>query len=375
MKRTILPVVLLSVSANAESLLSQIGWEGAPLQVILGILVLVGAAVIVLSLIYVRKRFAQREDTLEVAERLFDQACDRIGLTASEKSKVRQLLRHENTLQPQVILQSVSVFEKCVEAEVEQLLAQHAPGELQREEDALLSSIRRKVGFLHLPLEHPLVSTRNIALGQAGSVFGTNHRIPIIQRAVVVERNEFTFVLQYDADKEDVFQITPGSALKFAFARQNDGLYGVQVRVAKADAGIIEVRHTVDVRRNQLRQFLRIEVNLPLKLRLLKTDDRDKSEIRRGEILEGKIADISGGGLSFLSERSLRAGDIVSVGFSLPSGTFTGLPCKILRIGLQEGKTKTFFRHHAQFVGLEPRKRDAIVKYVFDKQRQLNQWR
>jgi c-di-GMP-binding flagellar brake protein YcgR len=369
--------ILLSAAAcaKAESVLNQIGWQGATLQVVIIFLLIILITITILAFIYLRKRSVQLEDSREVAEKLFEQACERLGITATEKSKLRQLLRHEPSAQPQVIFQSISVFEKCVAQEIRRIQSQRPSEALEKEENDLLSNIRRKAGFLHIPLEHPLASTRNISLGQTGSVFGQNHRIPIIQKAVVVEKNEFSFTLQYDSEKEDVFQILPGAGLKFAFTRQNDGLYGVQVNVLNAKSGEIQVAHTTDIRRNQLRQFVRIELSLPVRFRLLKTGDPEKSEIRRGEIVDAKMSDISGGGLSFLCESALKAGDLVSVSFALPNTPFNGIPCKILRVSLQEGKTKTFYKHHGQFVDLEQRKRDSIVKYVFEKQRQLNQWR
>ena len=129
------------------------------------------------------------------------------------------------------------------------------------------------------------------------------------------------------------------------------------------------------LKRNQLRQYVRLDYNGLLKLRLISTASDSTSSVRRGEIIECKFSDISGGGCSFVSERQLRPGDIVSLTFALRDNNFAGVAGKILRTSLHDSVSKTLYRHHVQFADLDQRRRDAIVHYVFEKQRQQNQVR
>ncbi len=371
-----LGIILGVSSAGAESILDRIGWKGATGPVIVILTVIFSSIAAFLILYYFRQRYSRYRAKRRHSEQLFAETIERLGFTPREHARIRQVLKHENVSEPQVIFQSISLYERCIDKEVKSLLARNISPELRREENDLLHSIRRKAGFHHLALEHPLVSTRNIAIGQTGAIYGRNLKRPLIQQASVVDSNEFIFSLQYNVDKEDVCYIQPGDEIKFAFSRQNDSVYGVPLEVVSAEgAGIIDVYHTLNLRRNQLRQYVRIELTLPVKFRLINTADPEKSDIRRGESVESKMSDISGGGLSFICERSLRVGDLISLGFDLPNAKFVGVSGKVLRISLQEGKSKTFYRHHVQFINLEPRRRDLIVKYVFDKQRQINQWR
>lgn len=87
------------------------------------------------------------------------------------------------------------------------------------------------------------------------------------------------------------------------------------------------------------------------------------------------MSDISGGGLSFLHEQSLRLGDLVSLSFDLPGQVFAGITGKIVHLTLLEGKGAQVFKHHVQFVNIDQRKRESIIKYVFEKERQLSQLR
>jgi c-di-GMP-binding flagellar brake protein YcgR len=259
---------------------------------------------------------------------------------------------------------------------VREILQSHPSQDDLRAKDELFSEIRRKIGFHHLPLEHPLVSTRNISIGQSGSVFGRSGGRPLFRKVMVVDNGPFVFRIQYNVEKENVVHIAAGNSVRFAFARQNDGLYGVEVRVAKAEnAGYLDVYHTLDMKRNQLRQYVRIETSLTLKFRLVKTPDPLKSEVKLGELISAKLSDISGGGLSFLYEKPLRLGDIVSLNFDLPGASCAGITGKIVHLSLREGKSGTLFKNHVQFLNIEPRKREKIITYVFEKERQISQWR
>ncbi len=369
-------LLCLVFSASAETLLERIGWRGATGPAIIIVIIIFAAILAFLVLYHFRQHFSRKRTQQTHAQQLFDENVERLGLSPLEVQKVERLLRHENIGEPQVIFQSISLFEKCVDKEIAGLVAKKLSTERRDEENSLLFGIRKKAGFHHLAYEHPLISSRNISIGQSGSLYGRNLKKPLIQRAVVIDSNEFTFSLQYNVDKEDVCYINPNDEIKFAFSRQSDSVYGVPLLVVAADnAGTLEVYHTSNLKRNQLRQYVRIDLTLPLKFRLINAVDAEKSEIRRGESVEAKMSDISGGGLSFICERSLHAGDLTSVGFDLPNAKFIGIAAKVLRISLQEGKSKAYYKHHVKFVNLEPRRRDMIVKYVFDKQRQINQWR
>jgi hypothetical protein len=240
----------------------------------------------------------------------------------------------------------------------------------------LFSDLRLKMGFMHLPLEFPLVSTRNISLGQVGSLFSAGTSRMLFRKVSVMENTAFFLTVKYNVDHEEVHRLTPGQTVRFAFARRNDGLYGIQTAVVKLGRpGVVDLYHTLDIKRNQLRQYVRIETNLPLALRLLKTADAEKSEIKTGESLNARLSDVSGGGLSFVFDRSLRLGDLISLSFNLPGAPCAGIMGKIVHLSLCDIQGKTCYRNHVQFLNIESRKREKIISYVFEKERQANQWR
>lgn len=334
------------------------------------------AAGLIFLLVYAGRVFRRRAENQDRSQNLFLETSIRLGLTEKEQDLLRSLVASQNVLEPHTIFQSLPLFEQCVEAEVNGLLRRDEQMRLDGPEEEILSALRRKLGFTHLPFEHPLLSTRNISIGQTGSLFPKEGRRPIFNRVVVVDNNSFFFTIQYNVDKEEYHRAVLGEKVRFIFARQNDGLYGVQVGVAQIrEAGAIDLFHTMEIRRNQVRQYVRIETNLPLRFRLLSTKDPDKSEIQRGHLITTRLSDISGGGLSFVHEQSLRINDLISCNFDLPGVSFAGITGKIVHLTLREAKNGHSVKHHVQFVNIEQRKREQIIKYVFEKERQLSQWR
>jgi len=352
------------------------GWGQSSTQIaiVFGAGMLVAA--ILAGLFYLMRSFRKKEISREQMETLFVDKMDRADLSADERGVVERMLSHVRVMEPHAIFQSLQLFEQCVDADVNYLLKNGDSGDPDGREGKLLSAIRNKLGYSHLSLEHPLLSTRNISIGQSGSLFGKDASKPIFRHVSVVDNNSFFFTIKYNVENEEVFHLARGTLVRFVFARQADGLYGVQVPVTDIGIpGTLTLAHTLDVKRNQLRQHVRMETNLPLRIRLISTKDPETSEVKRGEMVTTKMLDISGGGLSFTYDKSLRLNDIVSMNFDVPGSAFAGVTGRIVHLTLREGKGLAMYKHHVQFVDIEPHKRELIIKYVFEKERHINQWR
>lgn len=347
----------------------------SPLEMTITALLMIGAVVAVISYYLIRSR-RLAGIYKERSEQVFSDTAKTLGLSTAEFDRIRHLAAFARGIEPQVIFQSISVWERCVDAYVREALTHRPSPAVKERENAYLYALREKLGFMTLPLEHPLASTRNLSIGLGGSVFPRGGHEQLLHKAHVSHMSEFSYVLHYNAEEEGSIRLRAGDEVRFAFMRPTDGFYSMPGTVLSfGNAGEIEISHSLDFKRNQLRQYVRLDMVAPLKFRLISTADESTSSIKRGEILEARFSDISGGGCSFITDRQLRPGDLVSVNFGLADNAFAGIAGKVLRVSLQEGTTKTFFKHHIQFSDMEQRKRDAIVRYVFEKQRQLNQAR
>jgi c-di-GMP-binding flagellar brake protein YcgR len=373
--KTVLTLQWLVFPVIAESLIEQIGWKGATAQIIFIVLIFLATFILLMVALYFRSQLKIKNEQATVSQKLFDDHAIKSDLYPLEVKRLRSLLTHEMIPHPHTIFQSAALFERCIDAEVRLMLLTHNSLESLDDDEMILSSIRKKLGFSYLPLEHPLLSTRNLEIGQSVSIFKTTGKQPLIHHAIVVSNKETYFRLQWDVDKEDGIQFFSGQEIKLAFARQGDGVYGIEVELFRtAPPSTIDCLHTLKFKRNQLRQFVRIEVNLPLRVRLIPKEKPAGEELFPKHV-EGKLSDLSGGGLSFLYEKPFVPGDQVSMQFTLTTGRFSGINGKVLRVSLQEGKHSTWYRHHIQFNSLDQSVRDKIVKFIFEKQRQQNQMR
>ncbi len=362
--------------AQSETVLNQIQWEHAdsPLIIMLLIAGLLVAGFFIFVHIWRQRR--EREYSLELSQDYFDEYVQKYKLTDTEVDMLRQLLTYENVRQQQTIFQSIYLFERCVQAHIETLRKPGGFSEYAQQDRDSISSVRKKIGFGYVPLEHPLVSTRNIEVGVRGSLFHSESKAKLLDNVMVANNTELSLMFKYDDDEQEEVYLSAGDMLRFTFFRKNDGIYDIPVAViAKGDDANIEVAHTLKFKRSQRRKYVRLEKMLSLRVRLIKTIDPDKSEVKVGTAFDCRGADIGGGGLSFLFEKSLRTGDIVSLSFKLGEKTYTGIRGKIVRISLQEGKTTTIIRHHVKFVKIEPRVQERIIKFIFQQQRQMIQWR
>ncbi len=366
--------VLFASMANGQNLFDQIGWRGADISIIIGLVLTVTAVVSIMILIHLQAKFRRQNEMDRLAYNIFQKNIEKAELTEAEIVRIKELLQHANVSHPHIIFQSAPLFERCIDAEVSSLLQQNASLDVIEQQEEILGMIRKKLGYGFLPYEHPLISTRNLEVGQRVSVINRRSKATLINHARVVQNKEFYFRIQYDPDKEESLGILEGQAVMLALARQNDGVYGVQVVICGKDQSTVDFRHTLELTRNQLRQYARVDVNIPVKLRLISSErEEDSTEI--GRIIEGRMVDISGGGGCIVLDRSFIPGDIVSISFKITEMAFSGIGARILRVSLQEIHDTTFYRHSMQFINIETAIREKIIKFVFEKQRQLSQWR
>lgn len=367
-------LVILNFPVYTQTLFEQIGWRGADSSIIIGLVLTLITVVSFLVLLHLRARNLQKNEMIRLAYNTFQKNVEQAELTGSETQKLKSLLRHANITHPHIIFQSVALFEKCIDVEVSQLLQQNKIFDKLDYEENVMGILRKKLGYSFLPHEHPLISTRNIEVGQKLSIIDRRSKLPLIQSARVVDNREFYFRIQYDPENEEGLGVLEGQAVMLAFARQGDGVYGVQVVICAKDQCAFDVRHTMELSRNQLRQYARIDVNIPVRMRLIRTASEEEKSLTGG-MFDGRMVDISGGGVCIINDKSLIPGDIVSLNFNVSDCKITGIAARILRVSLQEIYDATFYRHSLQFVNIEHTIREKIIKFVFEKQRQINQWR
>lgn len=121
------------------------------------------------------------------------------------------------------------------------------------------------------------------------------------------------------------------------------------------------------VEKTKPRSYFRLNVTLPMQYRLMRDEVTPISEFK-----EGSILDISGGGCLFESKKNLDKGGTIEVNLELP--TDTEPVNAVARVSFVKTEKSTSGESHlagAEFLMIEEKERDKIIRFIFDQQRDL----
>jgi len=328
----------------AEGILDQIGWrdpirKDPTLVIFLGIIIISIFFLAYRAWLDTREKIEKRKIRLEEEElsrKEFVRRRREAGLNEREVDLLLSMLKNKKVSKIHTVFDSVELFENCVDREIRDLTLRRTLLEKRKEKGMTILSLREKLGYCNLPSNVSLVSTRNIAVGQTGSVYGKNAKAPgrmvlMINRAEIIESGPFTFKLNYDPQKEETCNLLSGEKVSFSFAREGDARYRVSLTVLGSGAsGTIELQHSSSLKRSQSRREFRFETPIAVTGKLFKKSIMsDGTEMAEGEPFVINTCTISGGGLSFIHDRSLGADDLLKVNFNILETSFTDIFLKI----------------------------------------------
>ncbi|MEN3027807.1 MAG: PilZ domain-containing protein [Aquificaceae bacterium] len=296
--------------------------------------------------------WSKHKTGLELRKEFFNTGKN-LGLSERELSLLWRCVKVAR--EPIKILQSKTVFERCVNRLVKE--------DLSRIES--ISQIRRKLRFDSLPWFLPLTTTRDIDLYQTG--FITFEKFAY--SSAVWEKSELELHLALlDLPREE---IRTGSKVKFSFLREGDGRYYFQAEVLRTyqegSKLVLVLPHTDRLSKIQLRESLRWRVKIPAKVYIYSDATSSLFEVP-GNTLEGTIEDLStlGVRVCFQSFVEVKLEDRVYIEFQLRAQTIkvTG-SVKNAR----DSAEKTCIG--VKFNNLSKMDEDHIRKFITDEQREL----
>lgn len=189
-----------------------------------------------------------------------------------------------------------------------------------------------------------------------------------LQLYMPVEHNKIV-LLPVDGEYEIIF-----------FTR--DGMYRSSVRITdrqKVDNSYVVVAElTANIYKSQRREYYRFNCMLDMKAREL--TDEEVDAYRRGGMRalsewgmkSGVMADISGGGLRFLSKYQYDAESVVLVQFTLPiQGKDKAFKLVADVMGSSEVKGhEGEYENRLRYKHIDKNMREEIIRYIFDAERQ-----
>ena len=292
-----------------------------------------------------------------VAMAKFDFQAEKLNLRLSNAAILKRIVQKTELQDPSSIMKFSYVFEDSLEKYYETEKIESMPNEML----AQISSLRKELGFSPLPRGIALSSTRQFNSGDKCTV-----QIPEIGQST---RNGSCWVIntderQWSIARPEGLHVETGTMLHMSMTRQGDAEYAFMAQVRVDLKEELVLYHTNKLNRTQQRNWLRVDVNIPVNATRME-------ESHVGDILSGKIDDISGGGLRMTLPDRLPKSSMLLLNFSLPGqGQIVDLLVYVVRVmDSPDGKPSKIV-HSVAFADKIDLGHEKIMKYVFEKQRE-----
>ena len=141
---------------------------------------------------------------------------------------------------------------------------------------------------------------------------------------------------------------------------------------------IIQVKLTSSLNAYQRREFYRYSCLIDMESRYLTEEEirmvelRTKPEIQQNLPLnKGVIVDISGGGCRFITQKQFEIDSLIYCTFELQKGEcYESYEVIIKVLAVKKFKNKIYeFEHCGQFYNIDEKRRENIIKYIFEDER------
>ena len=113
---------------------------------------------------------------------------------------------------------------------------------------------------------------------------------------------------------------------------------------------------------NQKREYVRLNISLPVRFRVI---DEEGSQIQ-----EGVTIDISAGGILLSTQAEVKAGQNIEIEIQLTARNIFSSHAHIIRVFEKDKKDKNTTRVAIEYDGINEAHRDKIFKFIFEKQRE-----
>lgn len=146
----------------------------------------------------------------------------------------------------------------------------------------------------------------------------------------------------------------------------------------------IVIALTSQLRKQQRRQFFRLECSTPIPYKKLTEEQieaiRENEEVLldiydAGLFTSGVAMDLSGGGLRFLSNEELQTDSCILIDFAFikpEDSKGVAVLAKVISSGRRE-RSGVLYEHRVEYIDIDGRIREMIIKYIFEQERKKRQ--
>lgn len=338
--------------------------KGADPEVVLGIAFLALSLIGVLVLNEIRKADARERARAKISWESFYKKTTELGLATVEIKLLESLVIEARLGNADSLLTSAQVFENARETYYDSV------GGITAMSDAELRSfreIRARLGFSPLPVETPYTTTRQFVPGLRVIVEVPDLGVAATAQVEFVDERRWIVANPFDRGLD----LRSGARVRMSLTRGGDAEYGIETELEESRDFKLSFKHTRRLIRRQLRNWVRIDVNLPTSATLPAREGESRPPLP----LKGRIVDLSGGGLALRLPVQLQVGTGLTVDFQLNETLMVGVFVEIIRVAPIRVGEEQMFQHSVSFKDLPKTHQERIVRYVFEKQRQEAQWR
>jgi hypothetical protein len=307
----------------------------------------------------------QREK-IDIGWQYFAEMAVHKRLTSQEIEILKRIVEEGAISSADMVFDSSFVYEEALEAFIKANARQLDKDETQY---ALLRGLRLKLGYSHLPPEIPLSGTRQM---EEGMLVSLTDGEGMVRKGRIQEVREKAWAIALEAEIPPTVAI--GGAVELSLLRPGDGEYAVTLPVLATRLGqrMVYLPHTRVLERKQLRNWVRIDVNIPCRVTVMTRCEgweKEQGGPAVGMVLEGRMLDLSGGGSCARFTSPIPQGYKLSLNFDLPGTSLRGVRCEVMRMVSVVKGNREDFEHNLKFTDMETAFQEKIVRYVFEKQR------
>lgn len=269
------------------------------------------------------------------------------NLTPEQTEILEQMVKAGELRDPEMIVTHPALFEVALDRWMSK-----APSSRNI---AVVRDLREVLGFGLLPIETPLISTRQFAPGDRIRILFSPDGEPI---STVIDQLDD---VEWSARKVEGLRVSVGDVVIIHYTRIGDGEYRIVARVRKLTKQMVRFEHSMEFEQFQMRNWVRVAVSVSAVVAL----PSEGSPQGEGESHPAWLVDVSGGGASFKSESLFGLGTDVILSFSLRNHRFRNILSHVVRV--QRGEPLT--THSVEFLELGTTEREKLIRFVFDRQR------
>ena len=313
------------------------------------IVAILGLGLLLLVLVEIHRSNDRREHEEMFGTKDFDIKVQQNDLTPKEIRTLEKLVRASKFENKDAVLNSSHLFEAAVSDFYEFR-------NVDMVRDETLDAVSRLRAKLKFDAANPLtviVCTRQFNVGNRVDILIDGREK--LKHSEILSQKEKYWKVSYDGSFGPERSYV-GKDVRIRWTRPEDAVYSAKVRVMASEPGVLVLRHSNELEKQQLRRWLREIVNFPVEV-----------TFADGSKASGILYDLSAGGILIGLPCECESGQHVRIHFELPSFGPEDVEIEILRsLGHKNSEYPEFYSMTASFTGEFGWTQERVLQYIFE---------